>query len=566
MTAAQRWVPWVVVLLAGMYLLIQARPLHSHEPFDLQQLGHIPVSADGRVKPLDTVARNSLMIISGRQSFRIDGKSQPAIRWLADVIARPEQAQKYPVLRVDHPEVLALIGLTREDGTRFSFEAVMSHHEAIADQARRASEVKPKERDAYQKQVLELFNHLILISRLSRLETPYMIPPLDDDQQWQPLPEALNNAHASAASHAGVGHMLSIWRSYRDNQPDQFNTSVASYLQFLDERVPQTRRRADLEVFFNHVQPFYHTTVLYVIAFVLGCLSFLLGGPSRTGWPASLGRTTLLVLLVTFAVHTFGLGARVYLQQRPPVTNLYSSAVFIGWGCVAMAMFLEWQFRLGLGSVTAALIGFVTLLIAHHLGGDGDTMEMMQAVLDSNFWLATHVVAIAIGYSATFLAGFLAILFILAGVFTRGLDDDRRRTLGRMVYGVICFAMLFSFVGTVLGGIWADQSWGRFWGWDPKENGAVLIVLMNALILHARWGGMIRERGMMVLAVAGNIVTSWSWFGTNMLGVGLHSYGFMESALFWLLAFVLSQLVVIGIGVLPLNAWRSYNRSCADPL
>ena len=91
-----------------------------------------------------------------------------------------------------------------------------------------------------------------------------------------------------------------------------------------------------------------------------------------------------------------------------------------------------------------------------------------------------------------------------------------------MIYGVVCFATLFSFVGTVLGGIWADQSWGRFWGWDPKENGALLIVIWNALILHARWGGMVKQRGMAVLAVVGNIVTAWSWFGTNMLGVGLH--------------------------------------------
>jgi hypothetical protein len=126
-----------------------------------------------------------------------------------------------------------------------------------------------------------------------------------------------------------------------------------------------------------------------------------------------------------------------------------------------------------------------------------------------------------------------------------------------MIYGIICFATLFSFVGTILGGIWADQSWGRFWGWDPKENGALLIVLWNALVLHARWSGMARQRGIAVLAVAGNIITAWSWFGTNMLGVGLHSYGFMDSAVFWMLMFVLSQLILIGIGSIPPRHWRS---------
>jgi cytochrome c biogenesis factor len=132
-----------------------------------------------------------------------------------------------------------------------------------------------------------------------------------------------------------------------------------------------------------------------------------------------------------------------------------------------------------------------------------------------------------------------------------------------MVYGIVCFATLFSFIGTVLGGIWADQSWGRFWGWDPKENGALIIVLWNALILHARWGGMVRERGLMNLAVIGNIVTSWSWFGTNMLGVGLHSYGFMSGAFLWLGGFVLSQLILVGLGCLPLDKWRSFRSGSA---
>ena len=119
-----------------------------------------------------------------------------------------------------------------------------------------------------------------------------------------------------------------------------------------------------------------------------------------------------------------------------------------------------------------------------------------------------------------------------------------------MIYGVVCFALLLSFVGTVLGGIWADQSWGRFWGWDPKENGAALVVLLNAVILHARWGGLVKQRGVAVLAVAGNIVTAWSWFGTNMLGVGLHSYGFMDSAVMWLAAFVALNVFIM------VSAWR----------
>ncbi|MGE9295699.1 MAG: cytochrome c biogenesis protein, partial [Puniceicoccales bacterium] len=177
--------------------------------------------------------------------------------------------------------------------------------------------------------------------------------------------------------------------------------------------------------------------------------------------------------------------------------------------------------------------------------------------LDSNFWLATHVVIITAGYSAVFLAGALGLIYVLRGVLTPSLDKETARSLYRMSYGVTCFGLLFSFVGTMLGGVWADQSWGRFWGWDPKENGALIIVLWGALMLHARWGGMVRERGFMLLAIGGNIVTAWSWFGTNMLGIGLHSYGFMDKAFLWLMAFWISQLLIIAIGFLPTAKWSS---------
>jgi len=307
-------------------------------------------------------------------------------------------------------------------------------------------------------------------------------------------------------------------------------------------------------------------------------------------------------------VHTFGLIFRMALEGRPPVTNLYSSAIFIGWAAMVIGIIVERIYRVGIGCLVASLAGFVTLLIAHNLALGGDTMEMLLAVLDTNFWLATHVVVVTLGYASTFFAGLLAAIYIFLGLFTPLLSQkigsigargtaafvsvgalaggalsaagaaavvsaankrpsalDLGKALSKMVYGVVCFATLFSFVGTVLGGIWADQSWGRFWGWDPKENGALLIVLWNAIILHARWGGLVRDRGIMNLAIFGNIVTSFSWFGVNMLGIGLHSYGFMDAAFKWLMLFMGSQLVLIGVGLLPLSFWRSFRSGPPSP-
>jgi hypothetical protein len=168
---------------------------------------------------------------------------------------------------------------------------------------------------------------------------------------------------------------------------------------------------------------------------------------------------------------------------------------------------------------------------------------------------------VTLGYSATYVAGLLGIIYLLRGVLTRSLNRAAGHELSRMIYGTLCFAILFSFVGTVPGGLWADDSWGRFWGWDPKENGALIIVLWNAMVLHAWRGGLVKQRGLAILAVAGNITVSWSWFGVNELGIGLHSYGFTEGVLKALGIFVASQFAIVALGLLPEAWWRSFARN-----
>jgi ABC-type transport system involved in cytochrome c biogenesis permease subunit len=335
------------------------------------------------------------------------------------------------------------------------------------------------------------------------------------------------------------------------------------------------------------------------------------------GFSKTLNRSAFWLMVVVLGVHTWALIMRMQISGRPPVTNLYSSAVFIGWAVVLLGLVLEWFYRIGIGNLIASIGGFICLGIAHFLAlvNPGDTFTVLQAVLDTQFWLATHVVCITLGYATTFVSGLLGILYIIRGnrlgvltlalilggavayflflsnwdyatlaAITLGLaalatspfgfllmlcvfrpDLGILRLLPRMTYGALCFSILFSFFGTVLGGLWADDSWGRFWGWDPKENGALMIVLWNALVLHARWDGLVKDRGLAVLAVLGNIAVSWSWFGVNELGVGLHSYGFTEGVLLTLGLFCLSQLLIAGVGSLPRNLWFSRPEEKASP-
>ena len=334
--------------------------------------------------------------------------------------------------------------------------------------------------------------------------------------------------------------------AYAKGDAAGFNSTLADYHDVLKKNGHSTAlSKTGKEFAFNNFDPFYKCEILYVLAFLLACGGWL----TLAKWP---NQTAYYLIALAAVIHTSGLIFRMWLEGRPPVTNLYSAAVFVGWGAVILGLILERIYRDGIGNVVASSVGFVTLLVAGGLSLSGDTMEMLQAVLDTNFWLATHVVIITIGYSATFVAGFLAIVYVLRDFVANKVPFDKtnRSSLTKMIYGIVCFATLFSFVGTVLGGIWADQSWGRFWGWDPKENGALMIVIWNAAILHARWGGLIRERGLVAMAIFGNAVTAWSFFGTNMLGIGLHSYGFMDKAFAWLMVFVCIQIVVMTGGLM----------------
>jgi len=641
----KRFLPLIVLLLGALYLASTLREPRDQAGYNLTDFGRVPVLVGGRIKPLDTVARTSILSIRGSQYIATpDGKSITPDAWLADVLFHPAKADTYKIFLIENHEVVDLLKLNVEDGDgkkRFSYGQIRAQLPELERQARMVDSVEEPLRTPFQKQIMAVQQRVILYMQLKASvqvpDSPDFLSELVAFDQALPAGVAAirakqaNQPHSAEAVQAmkamadrfsyieSVGNLRTVppdagdtnahnWRTagaalidsfgvgrvnptvlgyaalghaWRGGDVKTFNEVVAALHDQLAKRYPDAMQKSDVESRFNAAAPFYSSMTLYVLTFLIAVFSWL-------KWPDTLQRSAFWLLALAFVATTAGILTRMWLESRPPVTNLYSSALFIGWATVLLCLILEKVFKNAVGSVAGGLVGFATLLIAHHLSLSGDTLEMMRAVLDSNFWLATHVVTVTVGYSATYLAGFLAIIYILMGVFTRWLPKTpttegalavavvatspliaavgpavakRSETNGemiyRMVYGIVCFATLFSLIGTVLGGIWADQSWGRFWGWDPKENGALIIVIWNAIILHARWGGLVKARGMMAMAVFGNIVTSWSWFGTNMLGVGLHSYGFMEAAFYWLVGFVISQLLIIALAAIPQDKWKS---------
>ncbi|MFK7849690.1 MAG: cytochrome c biogenesis protein [Akkermansiaceae bacterium] len=239
---------------------------------------------------------------------------------------------------------------------------------------------------------------------------------------------------------------------------------------------------------------------------------------------ATLGFTGIAAILCTLAIVI-----RCIIMQRPPVGNLYDTIIFIAATGVVFSLIIEWMSRKRFALGLAPILGTVLIVLArrYEVGDAADHLDPLVAVLDSNFWLTTHVITITLGYSAGLLAAMLSCGYVLMrGLNLDGGNKDLRRSLSKAVYGSICLTVFLSLVGTVLGGIWANYSWGRFWGWDPKENGALMIVLWTLAMLHARLGGIIKEWGLHLASMFTACIVAFSWWHVNFLGVGLHNYGF----------------------------------------
>jgi len=602
--------PAFFLLLAALIVLKGLAPTKIKHPFDFDRFARLPVLDGGRFKPIDSVARTNLLVLRGKQyTTDVDGNKVSAREWFTRLTLDPHSVEDYPVFRIDHGDIKSLLGITDESRKYFSYAEIAPHLQQIDSQTRLINQ-DPKKRDAFEKAISTLTEHIFLYqtlgttfrphahgqtvrerydhfisvlkegsARLHQGEEPGMDDPLIQEvlrltqefgqlsadnsirfvpapsggPEWMHLSEALFTPLKTTKLPSVALAYAQLADQFQTGDYEQANQTLDA-LQQLYAPVESTwqSNKVNAEFAFNQIQPFIICIELYIVLFLAVVI----------GW-ATLSRRTLQagfwILILAFFIHTIAMIARMWLTGRPPATNLYSSAITVGWITPLLGIALEWIYRNGIGSIMAAVTGFLSLIIAQHLMTMGDTMGMMRAVLDSNFWLTVHVITVIVGYAATFVAGFIAIAYLLLGIFTKHLTQENARNINRMVYGILCFGLLFSFFGTFSGGIWADQSWGRFWGWDPKENGALMIVIWNALILHARRCGMVKEKGMMLLAIGGNMITAWSWFGTNMLGVGLHSYGFMNSALFWLFSFWLSQLALISLGAyLPDRLWRSH--------
>jgi ABC-type transport system involved in cytochrome c biogenesis permease subunit len=538
----------------------------------------------------------------GIKSRSVSDKKLSAMQWLMEVATDRNELRSLPMLRIDAEEVRSELNLDRRKSKLYSLAEIFGNMDRLQVVLSRAKKKEVSDWSFKEKKVVELNQRLqqffiasgtfqlpvpqnitmeelqqlrpeateadrqrIMISELRRRmeslstsDSPAIVAPTDQqvstsssDPRWSAFAPAFFDYYsklvtspestASATSPVGIETFSSMIKAYADDNPVAFNEAVDQHLAAVqDQTIPgYNPSLVGLERWMQSNWPTGVSMILYLSSLVLGLIYLFFDLPR-------LRRVVWGTLVLAIAIHTLAILCRVAITGRAPVINLYSSAVFIGWASALGCLLVERIFKYGVGNVLSAAMGVMSLLVAYGLN-KGDTMPVLQAVLDTQFWLATHVISVTLGYVATLVAGTFGIGYLLASWI--GKDDKFLKDIYRCCYGAACFGILFSFIGTVLGGLWADDSWGRFWGWDPKENGALLIVIWNALMLHARWDGMVKGRGFSMLAIGGNIVTAWSWFGTNELGIGLHSYGFTSGVMWWFTLFVVVQLVVLLLDV-----------------
>ena len=560
-----------------------------------KSLGSLPVLRGGRMMPMSSAASDALRATGGRATAKVGGAKISATQWIWGINADFHKYASLPLLRTDNRQLQKLLGA---EGRYVSYYAIEKNYEAIYKAA------TSKNQDVYSRACIDILNAAqvmgaaaqslcvafpdessfvgglenwrknVLVAEKEFAESAAKKRKVDHSKLIS-VSAMLNYLRAQAAFEADVGieiiNTVPLGGSFQTPVAALLNRSVDgkaaavidAYAKIADSIVKgddaaikaqisslykdmSAAKGVDmfkirLENAINVIDPFFCGLVLYALALLFMVLSNF---KENMGWVGAvfLGAAALL--------HVLAICARVYIQMRPPVTNFYSSVVFTG-GLAAVLAFAAYVKK---GSVliagAGALLGVLSLLVAVNLPYSGDTMGMMRAVLNSNFWLSAHVMTIMVGYCGLFLTGFAASFRLVANAFSKSNFGFLTTRTANVVYLSLCACLLFTFTGTMLGGIWADMSWGRFWGWDPKENGALMVVLWTAGVIHCRALRVCNDRVFLALTALGNVVVAWAWFGVNLLGVGLHSYGFINGGWLWLGIFIFLQIMVAPFALL----------------
>ncbi len=494
-------------------------------PWDLQAgqdtWGMLPVQHGGRVKPLDTLARESLLLIYGRDSFKGTKASKVvATWWLA-----PQEWLKTPLFYVPRASLKKALTLDLAQD-RFSFVDLVQNEQAVF----LIKNLRSNTDDAA---------FLELVKRLEQQLAVFLAWQSGDilsiqspNGTWQKLNQLPQDQIKSFALFAQNSLDLKNAQKLKNLS----HKEAHNILPWLNP--PATTKRVQVEYYYNFAKPFLWACVGLLLCMLLAVFNL------RAAW---------WVGGISLGVVVLGLATRSYILQRAPITNMYETVLWVALvgalGSAMLSLIYKKLWVLGAGAALAAMCLWVSEQ-AHTVLDS--SLQPLEPVLRDNFWLLTHVLIITCSYGAFFLALVLGDVLLVRHAW-QGFKKPHAKnlaafksTVALMVYRCIQVGVVLLTVGIILGGLWADVSWGRFWGWDPKETWALIALIAYLVWLHARIGGWLKGVPLIAAQVLAFNCVIMAWYGVNfVLGAGLHSYGFGSGGIEYVAAFVVAHLVLV---------------------
>ncbi len=490
----------------------------------------------GRLKPLDTLARDTVLAISGKKS--LDGMSPLRILW--GFHFSPEWFRARPWIRVDSRALKSALGLDPSK-KRYSYEKIINNprFRAIVDRGL-SSHGRKESHSRLEDDALEVYEKLRLVKSLGPDGKGLrFIPPLPGKPGWTAPVEARNAA--GEAMKKVRREYLSLGAAWRSGDGEAFRAAAEALsrdLKSLDPAAYPPEWKLNLELIYNGLSPFLWAWVLYLLAF----LAFTLLSYFKPGAGNIAGN---LLLAGGFLFHSSGIALRWIIGGRAPLANMYESLVFMGWAVLALGLVMGFLYRKRIFPAAASVLGLLSLVFAENLPLDSSINPLLP-VLAHTYWLSLHVITVMISYSAFALAMGLGHVVLGVMVF-KPERTDLSKSFAGLIFKTTQVGLLFLAAGIVTGAVWANQSWGRYWGWDPKETWSLITFFIYLLLVHARFAGWIKDFGLALFSILGFLGVLMTYYGVNfVLGTGLHSYGAAQGGLLYVSLFVGLELLAVG--------------------
>jgi len=524
---------------------------------NFRQFGLLAIQDGGRRKPIDTFARETLIRITGRSTYtgKTHRKWQPS-DFILSAALETHDWRNEPMVLVSLGQLKERIGLDKTE-SRFSFEQLVASEE-LQRLTNEAHALKRAEKalDRVQQEALSVSDRLALLANVMNGSALLIVPASKSETEAWVVPPEFSRYYSETQFAPVQIQLQTMATSYV--QADGFNFSrtasqLRESLRALSPSIYPQDRQLRLEYFYNHFEAFYRAIWFYGLAFLILLVAHLRGG-GRV-----LRNIGVSVAVLALAFHASGIVMRCLIGGRPPVTNMYESIIWVSFAVSFFGVIFFTRYRTPVYLLAALPVTLVALLLVHQMPiAMPSSIDPLVPVLRDNFWLTIHVLTITLSYAAFALA--MGFGHILLWRYAR--DPARARADSPMhfwLYRVLQLGVLLLAAGTILGGVWANYSWGRFWGWDPKETWALIALLCYLTALHGRLAGWWTEFGLVVASVICFLAVLMAWYGVNfVLGKGLHSYGFGIGGETYVATFVLLDLLFVGFAI-----WRYRSSKCA---